>query len=672
MARVASCPYCGAPVEFKSVVSILAVCDYCRGTLLRKGEAFEGLGKMAELMEDRSPLQRGSEGRWQGQHFALVGRIQLRYEHGLWSEWHLLFDDGSSAWFSEAGGNHVLSRPTLLKEALPAFDDIRVGQRIGLDGRAFTVTNRLVAECIAGAGELPFIVGAGYPAPVVDLRDEQGSFATLDYSDNTARPLVFLGTSVEFATLDWANLREQYLSAPTLAVRSFNCPNCGAPLKVAHADTVSVGCTGCGALLDTASAEVQLIERVRAQIEKPRLPLGSKGVLRGETLELIGYMRRSMRSEGIEYAWDEYLCLGKDNAQVWLTEYQGHWNVARVLKRAINANQGDIRLDSDSFKHFQSYQASVQYVLGEFPWRVKVGETVKIADYVVPPRLLSWESSAEEVTWTLAEYVEPLEIANAFDFAQALPEPQGTFANQPNPHEASHRRVCRRFWAFAFAGLAIYIVMRFLSPGEDLLQQRLVFDPEDDEPQVTKEFRLQAPAGRLEVRHDSDLDNNWLALDLTLFNKDTGEAWQVQRELSHYVGVEDGESWSDGSRSDAVVFVDLPAGTYALAIDSEIGSGTSTDPLAGAMIPDFSSPQSLAAGKMVPLKGKPLPPRHPVHAQLTVARPGPRASSLALLAVFLVLFPLFTRFRMYNFEVARWQESDHPLVSAGSDDGGDD
>jgi hypothetical protein len=179
MARTATCPSCGAPVEFKSVASVLAVCDFCRSTLIRRGEDLEDLGKMAALMEDRSPLQRGAEGRWQGRHFGLIGRIQLKYDQGLWNEWHLLFDDGRSGWLSEAGGEYVISEPKRLAEPMPRFEDLQPGSRQLLDGRAYSVSNVLTAECVAGEGELPFKVGAGYPAPVVDLRDEQGRFATL-------------------------------------------------------------------------------------------------------------------------------------------------------------------------------------------------------------------------------------------------------------------------------------------------------------------------------------------------------------------------------------------------------------------------------------------------------------------------------------------------------------
>jgi ribosomal protein L37AE/L43A len=626
VARTACCPSCGAPVEFKSVVSVLAVCDYCQSTLVRRGEEFENLGKMAELIEDRSPLQRGAEGRWQGVHFALIGRIQLKYAQGLWNEWHLLFDNGKSGWLSEAGGEYVLSVPMRVADALPALADVSIGQGYVIAGRSFAVTNILRAECVAGEGELPFKVGAGYAAPVVDLRDEQGGFATFDYSDNVERPLVFVGESVEFKTLGWANLREKIpIPEITVKARAFNCPSCGATLSVSHEKIESVGCGSCGAVLDTSHETVALLAKASVAVRQPRLPLGSRGTLRGEAVEIIGYMRRCMFADGATYCWGEYVCLGPDNKLIWLTEYEGHWNLARVETRAVNAKA--------DFKHFQSYEARVEYVIGEFPWRVAIDETAKVDDYVKAPVMLSRERTRDEQTWTRAEYIEPAEVEAGFGLKAPLPKPVGVFANQPNPHETRHRAVCRSFWQFAAVALAVHLLILMAGPGTTLLKKKVLFTASAEDALLTPEFRVPGDTPRLEVSNETTAHNNWVGMGITLVNKDTGQAWQANREISRYSGIDGGEVWTEGSTGDEFDFGDVPPGNYVLAIDHDM------DPNGGA-----------------------------IESELKVSRSGPRWSSLILAWLALLPFPLITRYFHARFEKKRWAESDHPIVSEDDDD----
>jgi hypothetical protein len=639
MGRTARCPSCGAPVEFKSVASVLAVCGYCQSTLVREGEELANLGRMAALIEDRSPLQRGAEGRWKGRHFALIGRIQLRWEQGLWNEWHLLFDDGKSGWLSESGGEYVISEPVWLPDAQPRFAELQLGQRLFILGRPYSITNLLTAECVAGEGELPFKVGAGFPVPAADLRDETGNFVTLDYSEDPGKPLVFVGASVEFKSLGWNNLRQGMpIAAPGVKARAFGCPACAAPLSIRHAKIESVGCPSCGAVLDTANETVKLLARASLALKvEPALPLGARGKLRGEDVEIIGFMRRRMTDAGISYRWSEYLLLGRAGRLLWLTEYGGHWNLARVLPRALEVTAYTATFEGTRFKHFQSYYAFVDYVVGEFPWRVQIEESVAVEDYVAPPRMLSRETVANEATITLAEYLPQEELQQAFKPPAKLEAAAGIFANQPNPRAESHARVVGHFWMFLLAALAVHVVLLIGARGP-VLEQVIEFRPDDDEPQMTREFRLAAPVARLEIEHEANLSNNWIALALTLVNKETGEAWQANREISRYDGVDEGDSWSEGSRSDSVVFASLPAGTYVIAEEADLDAAS-----------------------------------QPVRTQVKVSRPGPRWSSFFLLLAALGVFPAYTFFRYYSFEVSRWAESDHPLLtSAGGNSGSDD
>nr|WP_269156304.1 DUF4178 domain-containing protein [Leptospira interrogans] len=123
-----SCPNCGAPVPFQSKVSIYGVCPSCKTLTLQKNQSLENLGKAGELVPDLSPIQIGTSGKTKdGISFRVVGRIQQKYNLGIWNEWHALTSEGNSIWLAEAQGQYMITqlRPTSQKESFPEHDPIQ-------------------------------------------------------------------------------------------------------------------------------------------------------------------------------------------------------------------------------------------------------------------------------------------------------------------------------------------------------------------------------------------------------------------------------------------------------------------------------------------------------------------------------------------------------------------
>ncbi|HPU79073.1 DUF4178 domain-containing protein [Accumulibacter sp.] len=627
--KKASCPSCGAPVAFRSATSLYVVCEFCRSTLLRSGEDLQNLGRMAELLEDSSPIQIGSEGTFRSRHFLVIGRIQMQYEAGIWNEWHILFDDGRGAWLAEAAGEWIVSAQVAVADPLPAFETLAPDLPVTLDGRSFRVTDLETARCIAGQGELPFKVAAGYDVNTADLRGN-GRYVTLDYSETP--PLVFVGQAVSFADLKLEKLRERgdpaAGEAPKVDARAFNCPRCAAPLRIHSPAIESIACDSCGSIIGVENQDFRLLAgAAQALREIPWLPLGSQGTLRGVNWEVIGFMRRRTTSEGTDYTWSEYLLFNGQQGFAWLIEYQGHWNHARTLANppSVARGQRDFRRGHQKFKLFNSGQAEVIYVVGEFYWRVAVGETCQVDDFVCPPLLLSREVTAKEANWSQSEYLEPDEVCAAFSVGTPAPKRLGIYANQPNPLLERHRRICRTFWILALAATVLQLAFAFIFASQVVLRQHVVLSSLNEEATLnTQEFVLKDRARALLVRHDTDLANNWLSLNITLVEKNTGEAYEGTQEISYYKGVEDDESWSEGSASDEMVFRAVPPGTYYLVIDYELG------------------PDSTLA----------------VADTLEVVRNPAGWSNFVLLLIFLAVFPLLSRWRRSAFEARRWSESD--------------
>jgi ribosomal protein S27E len=634
--KTASCPSCGAPVSFRSAASVYAVCEFCRSTLLRQGEDLENLGRMADLLEDASLIQIGTEGKFRGQHFGVIGRIQLKHESGLWNEWHILFDDGRNAWLSEAGGEYVVSAQVVVNEAIPAFETLSPETVVTLAGRSFSVTDLETARCISGQGELPFKVEAGYDVNTADLRGKD-RFLTIDYSETP--PLVFVGHPTPYKDLNLANLREARDpgtgGAPTIKAKAFNCPHCAAPLTIHSAAIESLGCESCGSIIGVENENLRLLSRAAQTVhEVPTLPLGSKGKLQGVAWEIIGFLKRRTTVDGIDYDWSEYLLFSAGEGFAWLVEDQGHWNYARTVSEIPRVSRGTEKFkyqDSD-FRRFNAGHAEVVYVVGEFYWRVSVGESCETEDFIAPPLMLSRELTNKEVTWSQGEYL-PLEtLQSAFRPKTPLPSPVGVYANQPNPWEERHRGICKLFWKLALAAVVAQLLFVFVFSSV-AFKHRLVFTPTEDEvTATTPEFVLKSTVRKLEVRHSTDINNNWVSLTTTLIDKNTGRAWLGMQEIAHYSGVDGGESWSEGSKGDELVFKSVPPGTYYLAIDYELGTDR----------------------------------RASVVDSIEVVKNAPGWSNFVFLLIFLVIFPLFSRSRRAAFETRRWSESS--LVSADEDE----
>jgi hypothetical protein len=182
------------------------VCGYCRATLIRRDLDVEQVGTMAALLEDATPLRLGTEGAWQGTHFAVVGRVQVRWAGGRWNEWYCVFDDGRGGWLGEAAGEYAMSFAATVPEALPTWESLRPGVPVTLGGVAYEVTDVREAQVVGGEGELPFEIGSGWETATADLRTSTARFATLDYSDDA--PRLYLGEVVELARLGLRGLRE--------------------------------------------------------------------------------------------------------------------------------------------------------------------------------------------------------------------------------------------------------------------------------------------------------------------------------------------------------------------------------------------------------------------------------------------------------------------------------
>jgi hypothetical protein len=441
--------------------------------------------------------------------------------------------------------------------------------------------------------------------------------------------------------------------SPVRLVRGFNCPACGSGIELhAGAHTRNVACAHCGAVLDAIDPNLRILQQVEQRLHlTPAIPLGTRGTLDGVEWEAVGFQQRTITVEGEDFSWREYLLFNPYRGYRYLTEYDGHWNDVQTLRAVPQLHEGArpvARYGGTEFKHFQTATARTTYVIGEFPWEVRVGDEVMSRDFVAPPRLLSQEVTDDETTWSLGTYTTGEAIARAFRL-EGRPRPAiGIFANQPNPYHARARAVWRMaklcLLALAVLGAARCATAR----NEEVFARRYEYRGAqgDTAAFVTSPFTLGGRTSNVEVELWADVDNSYLMFDLSLVNAATGDVRDVGREVAEYSGVEDGESWREGSQKEVVLLPRVPAGEYYLRLRPE-GAGPPVD---------------------APFGGAARPINYTVRVRRDVPRPG-----YWLIAFGLILFPpLWPVLRSWSFEQSRWAESDHAPTHGSSDDEDDD
>jgi hypothetical protein len=566
----ANCPSCGAPISFKLGSSIVVICEYCGSAIARTDRDVKNLGKVAELVDTQSPLEVGKEGRFDGAPFVLTGRAQLRHPAGgVWDEWYATFGNGRTGWLAEAQGKFYMTFPMQLADAsvLPAPDTLQPGAVVAFPG----ATNRFVVQEIsegtpfAAEGEIPYELVPGETYRFVDLSGDNGSFATIDYSEEP--PLLFYGREATLQDLNIPGVMDEFAARKRkVAVLKLNCPTCNGPLDLRAPDqSLRVTCPNCNSLLDVSKGKLSYLKTLHEQ-PKPWIPLGATGKFDNHDLTTIGYMVRSCRVEGIAYYWEEYLLYHPQQGFQWLLHQDGHW----VLMTPIGAGEvfdggTSASYQNKHFKIFQTVVAEVQAVWGEFYWRVEIGECTEATDFVCPPEIVGRERSGREVNWVSGRYLSRDEVGAAFKIKD-LPDPKGVFYCQPNPYDG----LMRPWWKLLVVAAVLVLVVMFWGSRRTVLTKRYKFDPLESSTATKVVFSdpMTIHANEnIKVTLTSPVDNSWLYAEGDLYDEQTGLVQTFSMPVEYYHGVDGGESWSEGGQESSIHLSALPAGEYTLRLE---------------------------------------------------------------------------------------------------------
>lgn len=358
------------------------------------------------------------------------------------------------------------------------------------------------------------------------------------------------------------------------AAKALQCLSCGAPLTLhVPGESVYIVCPSCHATNDIADPNVQFIPQKGSNKKyKPDLALGDRGILQGDKYEVIGFM---VRCDGTgQYYWREYLLFNPKCGFRWLMEMDGHWTFMRTIKdRPLDSFGGHFTNKDRTYKNFIRGKAKVVYVVGEFYWRVLLGDTTNVADYISPPYILSKESDASEVIWTFGEYIPVRDIITAFPSAKNLPPKIGVAPNQPFLSGDTYARIMQFYLAFLVVLSFLHISQKIVGEEKDqrIYTHQFQFD-ENNPDKILTSPAIEIPINIANLAIDSaaNVSNDWIYLNMSLVNDSTGDVYRTGREISYYTGYDSDGAWSEGGTRDKVLLSSVKGGTYHFVLEPEL------------------------------------------------------------------------------------------------------
>jgi len=645
----AACPSCGSEVLFNMNNSVVTVCESCDSVVGRADGKLEDYGKVADLVKTESPLRIGLQGMYRKQPFEITGRTQYKHAAGgVWNEWYASFEGGKHwGWIAESQGKIYLTfnANSSDESRVGSLDAVRVEDEITIArfGR-LKVIEVGEALLVSAEGEIPFKFEPNEIMPYADLVGAAGRFASISGEGDT--PDLYVGHEVSWKQLGLEHIASEIIEAEIVAAVTVNCPQCAGALDLKAPDeSERCVCPNCNSLLDVNDGNLKYLHTLQQAAIAPKIPLGTVGTLRGREYTVIGFMQRLVVWNTQKFYWYEYLLYTPRMPFHWLIHNNGHWSLGKPISAGDVKQFGSrIKHAGHTYKLFDKSHPMVTCVLGEFYWKVSIGEQVRSSDYVAPPYMLSREATeatyeiganrdapdynmeSSELTYTVSEYIPVNEIKKSFK-VNFTGSPTGVAPNQPFRYKNLYPAA---FILFAVAVTVILFAM-VVAPRRTVYQNQFQLLPSSEE-KVTRVSEPMELAARQNicVTCQSPVDNSWIYVEGVFYNEETGEALPFTSSVEYWHGTTGGESWSEGSKKKNT-FVTAPRkGTYTLRLDSqwkEMGSPTTLD--------------------------------------VKVRQGVPRLLYPGLLLAFLILMPALVMVAHYLFDVQRWSDSDFSPYESG-------
>lgn len=361
------------------------------------------------------------------------------------------------------------------------------------------------------------------------------------------------------------------------------CPSCGTTIKYYDTEgSAYFGCVECQTYFKYEDGNKEIIKKFdHHESPHPGLAFGSTGELEGRKFIVTGLLKKRDNNEGI--VWEEYLLFNKEEDSYYVLavtngEWTFVWRSQRQEFKVMNTLvDGDayVALQDNPYKKYDrytSYQFETLYATGEFDSNVLDDDgNMQVAEYLNYTDLLISETNDEGRVWYRGKVKPFYTIRDAFE--------------EIDTKYIENIREDNSSLVYKYGGISVFFLFVWMIGNSIFNSPNRVYSNnfglhKDSTawgkyiPIDVGTFKVHGHTG-LDVAINTNVDNQWLELAVTMVNKNTGKTYEFTKVAEYYSGYEGGEKWSEGSHSIDAVLSSVEPGEYSMVIYPYSDSGAS-------------------------------------------------------------------------------------------------
>ena len=317
-------------------------------------------------------------------------------------------------------------------------------------------------------------------------------------------------------------------------------------------------CPKCFSLHEYANNHLEFKKELTKIQYNSYIEIGKSVLFENETYCVSNFVVKKINPYEV---WTEYELIALSGKKKYIVEEKGHWVVSEKIETQKNYNSREIYHNNIDYLLYEKDNFIDHFGVGFFDYKFKSNQ-IGFRDFINPPHILSVDLEEGNANYYLGTSISNKEIKKIFNL-EKLPAKKGIGVVQPFYFDLD--QVLMVFFFTSILVLMLHLFFYQNAKNQLVFKQTIDLSTQLDKEIETNVFELKGPIAPLNIIIDTDVDNSWLATDFSLINLTNGETAFFSKDVERYSGYEDGESWTEGSKTEDFTICGVSSGKYKIS-----------------------------------------------------------------------------------------------------------